>query len=205
MTTETRSTGEVLFDHPTSRPTPSAAPAAPPDGAVSSLLAAPDRSPAPPPAGEAPERPSDAEVLFGDPDRLAQSYAPNLRDSVSRLGDLSGADAETLAAHLRGAAAVFHEAGIEPGRAAILHERLVAGLAAPPDDAARATAEVDARRQLRARVGLEGAAAAIRDARAYVQARPDLVAWLDVAGVGNDPDFILAFAAAARRRPARRG
>lgn len=145
-----------------------------------------------------------AEAMYGSLDSIKKVYAPSLGDSMGRLQDVTGMDAEQADAHLTEVAVAFHDADLNHVEASGLHSLMVRYYAKPPDQETVDQWTVEARRELRTRFG-DDAPRRLKAVQDFIAARPALRKQLNQTGVGSHPDFIVKLAEQAYHlRPPRK-
>jgi hypothetical protein len=139
-----------------------------------------------------PERTED--LLYGDPDVIAQTYRPTLLDAAERLADHTGWSQAELDTHLREMAGFFNDAGIHSTDAARVHTLIARHLREPADEATVRQWETQARERLRTTYGISEGQRRLEAAKQFVKARPALAKSLVESGAGSHPDVIAAIA-----------
>jgi hypothetical protein len=120
-------------------------------------------------------------------------YRGDLRDSMNRLGDLTGGSKDELDEIMRETAMTFYDAKIPPLKASSLHSLMVHHLRTPADEDTEQEWTVQTRRQLRERYG-DDAPKRLEKVREFVSKRPALEKLLTETGLGSHPDVVLALA-----------
>lgn len=127
-------------------------------------------------------------------------YGPQVAQSVQRAAESVGEDAETAQASAAAWSQAFDHFGIPEAH---IDHLVSAGLqvaSGPPDEATAKAWTSEAHQRLASEYGgPDGGARALETARAWVQAHPGLVQFLDRTGLGNHPRVVAAIAATARQ------
>jgi hypothetical protein len=139
-----------------------------------------------------------AERLWGSVDSIRKVYSAPLGDSLGRLRDATGMGAAEADAHLTEFAVAFHDAGIEPGEAGVIHSLVAGHTVAEPDAEQIERWATESRRMLRERFP-DDADRRMEAARQFVRERPKLARALQASGIGSHPYLIGALAERAMR------
>lgn len=142
------------------------------------------------------EQPTAAEVLFGDPASIATTYAPVLRESVDTIIELNPEAAAQRDEIMQNTSVVFHDAGIQPEAASVLHGIVVRSIKSLPTDEDVAAWETESKAYLARKFPNGGSEKPLAAARAFVAARPELAKVL-ASGAGSHPQIVAALIEAA--------
>lgn len=132
-----------------------------------------------------------ADLMFGDPDVLAKTYAQSLADSTSRLADHKRWTDAQAAEHNREMAVAANALKMQPTPFATLYGRCVSRLLSPPDKATADRAATTGRGDMRARHRSGDAAASrLKELDAAIDEHPEFAAFLRETGGKDDPEVV---------------
>ena len=121
----------------------------------------------------------------------AAGYRPAFRPGADRLRDATGIGADEAEQHIATVAAFAADARLSVPVAQRIHGQLVSALLSPPDQQTVNQWAAESRRMAREEFG-EFGEHRLRQAQAFVQARPEIAEVLDATGFSSHPDLVRA-------------